>query len=167
MSSRWLQNIDKVIVSISRAMTNCATFGLMILMMIIVADVFLRCFFNRPILGSIEIVEFMLLVTVFLVLPNNQYRKINIVIDIFYSRLSQKAKRVMDVIIDVTSLAIVSLLSWRAFAHFQFFLDSNSSTDLLKMPIAPFQFILAFGWLMLGIVILLDLFNTILKEITQ
>jgi TRAP-type transport system small permease protein len=167
MSNKWLQNIEKVIVSISSAMSNCATFSLMILMLIIVADVFLRCFFNHPILGSVEIVELMLLVTVFLVLPNNQYKKINIVIDVFYSRMSQKARRIMDIIIDVASLIIVSLLSWRAFTHFQFFIDSKSSTDLLKMPVAPFQFILAFGWLMLGIVLLHDLFSTILKETTR
>jgi TRAP-type C4-dicarboxylate transport system permease small subunit len=161
-AGKWLKNIDKVIALITRAMMGVGLCGVMVIMLVVVVDVFLRAFFNRPILGSTEIVEFMMLVIVSLALPYVQYNKSNIAMDILYGRLREKPRLGLDISAHVLSLGIVSLLTWRSFVHFSYFKNMGSYTPLLKMPVAAFEFLLALGWLILGLVLFLDLLSFIL-----
>jgi TRAP-type C4-dicarboxylate transport system permease small subunit len=164
--SRFLQTIDKVTSWVTSRISGIAAGIVACMMMVIVVDVTLR-FLNHPVIGAVEIVKFMLLMVIFLALPNTHYRKSHIAIDLFYNRFSQKVKRYVDIFGDIFSLGIVSLLAWRAIAHFLYFYREGSYVVALKIPLAPFQFILAFGWVLLGFVLLLDCFRTIFRGNAQ
>jgi TRAP-type C4-dicarboxylate transport system permease small subunit len=164
--TRCLQSADKITSWVTSRISGIAAAVLAVMMMVIVVDVTLR-FLDRPVIGTIEIVKFALLIVIFLALPNTHYRKSHIAIDLFYNRFSQKAKRWVDVFCDVFSLTIVSFLAWRAIVHFLYFVREGSYVVALKIPIAPFQFILALGWVLLGFVLLLDCVRNIFKEDLQ
>lgn len=164
--SRFFQSSDKITSWVTSRISGIAACIVALMMMVIVVDVTLR-FLDRPVIGAVEVVKFMLLMVIFLALPNTHYRKSHIAIDLFYNRFSQKVKRYVDVFCDIFSLIIVSLLAWRAIVHFLYFLHEGSYVVALKIPIAPFQFILAFGWVLLGFVLLLDCFRTIFRGNAQ
>jgi TRAP-type transport system small permease protein len=89
-----------------------AAAALVILMTVTVADVFLRYLFNKPIRGSYDMVESMLLVFVFNGMAAAFFTRRNIVIDLIDSFVSQRATAVLVRIADVLSVLGLGLLIW-------------------------------------------------------
>ena len=73
--------------------------GVLALMMFLVGiDVVLRYIFNRPIAGSYEIVQFMLVIVVFFGMANTAVHNGHIRVDIFITHLTPKVQDVIDTI---------------------------------------------------------------------
>src|SRR6267378_29068 len=89
-----------------------AAAALVILMTVTVADVFLRYLFNKPIRGSYDMVESMLLVFVFNGMAAAFFTRRNIVIDLIDSFVSQRATAVLVRIADMLSVLGLGLLIW-------------------------------------------------------
>lgn len=86
--------------------------ALVILMTVTVADVFLRYLFNRPIRGSYDVVESMLLVFVFNGMAAAFFGRRNIVIDLLDGFVGERATAVLIRIADVLSVLCLGLLAW-------------------------------------------------------
>jgi len=89
-----------------------AAAALIIFLMVSVADVFLRYLFNRPIRGSYDIVECMLLVFVFNGMAAAFFNRRNIVIDLIDSFVSERATAVLIRVADLLSVLCLGLLIW-------------------------------------------------------
>src|SRR5215470_9871440 len=87
-----------------------AAAALIIFMMVTVADVFLRYLFNRPIRGSYDIVECMLLVFVFNGMAAAFFNRRNIVIDLIDSFVGERASAVLIRVADLLSVLCLGLL---------------------------------------------------------
>lgn len=164
---KWLQHMDSVIASVSRIMSIIGAFVVLAMMLLVVADVSLRSLFNRPITGSIELVELMMLMIISLGIAYVQYKKTNITVDLLMKNLSQKIQVIVSSFIYFLSLGIISLLVWQAFVHFQFFADTDRYTVLLKLPFAPFQLLIVIGCFMLALVLLSDFLQSISKAVKR
>ena len=97
---------------VQRTQLWVAVAALIILMMVTVCDVFLRYLFNRPIRGSYDMVETMLLVFVFNGMAAAFFGRRNIVIDLIDSLVGQRATAVLIRIADVLSVLCLALLTW-------------------------------------------------------
>src|SRR5262249_42003560 len=86
---------------------------LVILMMVTVADVFLRYLFNSPVRGSYDMVESMLLVFVFNAMAAGFFLRRNIVIDLIDSAVGARATALLIRIADVLSVVCFLGLSSR------------------------------------------------------
>jgi TRAP-type C4-dicarboxylate transport system permease small subunit len=89
-----------------------AALALVILMMVTVADVFMRYLFNSPVRGSYDMVESMLLVFVFNAMAAGFFMRRNIVIDLIDSAVGKRATAVLMRIADVLSIICLGLLMW-------------------------------------------------------
>jgi TRAP-type C4-dicarboxylate transport system permease small subunit len=89
-----------------------AAVALLILMGVTVVDVFLRYLFNRPVRGSYDLVESMLLVFVFNAIAAAFFGRRHIVIDLIDSALSGRATAVLIRAADVLSVLCVGLIMW-------------------------------------------------------
>jgi TRAP-type C4-dicarboxylate transport system permease small subunit len=134
---------------------------LFIMMLSIVADVFLRGFFNKPIKGIVEIVGVALLLLVFLTLAYVQYSKRNIVVNILADKFPKKVQMVIAGLIYLLTIVILFLLARQGFAHFAYDIEIGAFMPVTKWPLPPFQFIIGFGWSFVCLVVLRDFFNTI------
>ena len=81
-------------------------------MTVTVADAFLRYLFNRPIRGSYDIVESMLLVFVFNGMGAGFFGRRNIVIDLLDSFVGERATAALIRIADLLSVLCLGLLAW-------------------------------------------------------
>jgi TRAP-type C4-dicarboxylate transport system permease small subunit len=97
---------------LQRVQLRVAAAALVILMMVTVTDVFLRYLFNRPIRGSYDTVETMLLVFVFNGMAAAFFGRRNIVIDLLDSVVGSRATAVLIGIADLLSVACLGLLIW-------------------------------------------------------
>jgi TRAP-type C4-dicarboxylate transport system permease small subunit len=165
--SRCLARIEKAIAQTSRIMNTIGIAFLMLLMLLITADVFLRAFFRRPILGTNELSEFMMIIVVYLAMAYTQHTKSHVSVDLVISRFPQRVQDVIDTCIYLLSLAICSLITWRAFADVERLMVIQRVSDVLNIPVAPFQSVMAVGFFMFSLVLLLDFVHTLRKAIKK
>ena len=108
MNERLLRLADHL----QRVQLWVAASALVILMMVTVADVLLRYLFNRPIRGSYDMVDTMLLVFVFNGMAAGFFGRRNIVIDLIDSVVGTRMTAVLIRVADVLSVLCLGLLIW-------------------------------------------------------
>ncbi len=89
-----------------------AATGLVVMMLVTVADVSLRYLFNRPIRGSYELVESLLLLFVFNSMAAAFFARRNIVIDLLDPVLGQSITSILIRLADFLSVICLALLMW-------------------------------------------------------
>lgn len=96
--------------------TRCAGYGaaffLTAMMLITVADVSSRAFFNRPITGAYDLVQLFLVGTIFLSIPDVFLRGENIVIDFVDHLLGPRTIDVLKAVASLLAFAFLAVLLW-------------------------------------------------------
>ena len=96
----------------ARAQLRLAALALIVMMLVTVATCSCATLFNRPIRGSYDLVECMLVVFVFHGMAAGFLRRQNIVIDVFDAFLSRRMLAVLIRLADVLSIVCLLLLAW-------------------------------------------------------
>ena len=97
---------------VQRVQLGLAVVALIALMMVTVVDVFMRYLFNRPIRGSFDAVEGLLLLFVFNSMAATFFGRRNVVIDIIDSFIPRRSSAALIRIADVLSVLVLALLMW-------------------------------------------------------
>ena len=97
---------------LQRLQLRLAAAALIFMMLVTVADVTLRYTLNRPIRGSYDLVEAMLVVFVFHGMAAVFLRRRNIVIDLIDKLLTERSLRILVVVADVVATLALILLAW-------------------------------------------------------
>jgi TRAP-type C4-dicarboxylate transport system permease small subunit len=157
-SGSWLPPTNRVMVYI-------AAFALTGMMLITVADVVGRYFFNRPIRGAYELVGFLLVWAGSWGMGYCQIKRGHIRVDFLAQRMSQKSQAILTVLANLLGFIAFSLLTWRVIllVHYYLSLPKGNATDTLGIPIFPFVIMLATGLGMLALVLFFDLINSFIE----
>jgi len=143
----------------ARGMSAIAA-GMLVAMMILTgADVTLRYIFNRPILGSFEITEFMMAITVALGLAYCALQKAHVRSDVVVSRLPQWTQAALNSIASLAFLGLFILITWQSIYRAQAMIDTRLTSSVLYIPKFPFVFVVTAGSALLCLVLLRDLFD--------
>jgi TRAP-type transport system small permease protein len=110
MSAR--DRLLKIADRLQRAQLWLAVIALTTLMMVTVIDVFMRYLFNRPVRGSFDAVEGLLLLFVFNSMAAAFFGRRNVVIDIIDSFVPRRLSGMLIRIADLLSVLILGLLAW-------------------------------------------------------
>ena len=89
-----------------------AMLALVVMMLVVVADVFMRYVFNAPIRGSFDLVEICLAIMVFFGMASVIYRGQEIVIDLIDGFSSRRFTRVLVAIASVLSAIVLIFIFW-------------------------------------------------------
>lgn len=122
-----------------------AGIALLVMLTIQVTNIVGRKGFEFPILGTVEMTRMLLATVVFLGLTYSEDLGDHITIDLIYVRLGPRMKAAFDVFANLTSIAIVGLISWQLFTFALFTRASGEETGALDWPIWPFVLVTAFG----------------------
>ena len=118
-----------------------------VLMLLIVGltfvEVFTRYVFARPIRGAEEIIQFAMATMIFAALPLITARRGHVTVSLIENVVKGGLKRAVDVVVDVCSLAAVSLIAWRLFVDAGGRIDSSDATVVLNWPRAPLVYVMA------------------------
>ena len=150
----------KIINTLSGVMTVGALVASAVLMMLTVADVFLRYVFNRPILGTYEMTEYVMVCLLLGMAPcalQGRHVRIDFVVKIF-PKLVQKY---LDIIFYVAGLGIVAIFAWGGFTQSLSLLSVDARSSMLKIPDFPFYTIVVFSYVMLFLAIVVILIRKI------
>ena len=133
----------------------------MLLVVLTVADVILRRFFDAPIAGTFELSKLMLGIIVFFTLAYCAVHGGHIVVDVIVSRFPRRAQSSISIIIHLCSVVIMGLISWRLFLHAMKVQDMGEVTAILEVWLYPFVFLAALGSTLITIVFLIQLFHSV------
>lgn len=134
--------------------SSLATFAMMVL---VVCNVASRYLINRPITGTLEITESLLVVVIFLSVGITQYDGGHIRVTLLTRRMSPRFAHVANII---CMLCGGAFFAWCAYATWYFALQSYSFDEhewgSIVFPLYPVKFIIFAGMVMLAIQFLLD-----------
>lgn len=140
--------------------------GVLVAMMLFtVLDVFLRAFFNRPIRGDVELIEVGMVCTSFLGLAWCAMRGMHIKVDLVVSFLPKRTQRIIDSFGYLLGLGICILLAWQGLLEGIANWKMNSLSATLEFPIFPFYWVVALGFAVLCLAILVLLTRSLTEVI--
>jgi tripartite ATP-independent transporter DctM subunit len=153
----------RIIFGLSRSINGMGVILLLAIMFLLVAEVILRRFFNRPFTGTFELVQFMLVTIVYLGTAYTATKKAHIAVDLVVSKLSPKAQTVIDTLTLFMSFGLIALMTWRNIFRARNLWLQNESSFLLSVPFFPFYYLVAFGCGVLSLVLLVQFLESLSK----
>ena len=148
-----MRRVEHVIRSINGGGMTLGAVFLLAMMITVVANIIYR-FFGHVIVGSYELVELMILVTVSFALGYTAQQKGHLVVNILVTRFPQRIQSILEAITSFISAATWGIIAW-ASAGILTERWLREQTEMLSVPYLPFRFIWLFGLILLCLVFLL------------
>jgi TRAP-type C4-dicarboxylate transport system permease small subunit len=157
--------LEKTVFPVSRFMLFIGQFTLAIMVLLTVVDVFLRYVFNRPILGSYELTEFMMAVLVFSTIGYTMAVKGHVVVDLVFTKLPQRTRDILECITSLIAFILFAIVAWRNAVQASTAWGRNDVTAELFIPISPFILFVAIGIAVLSLVLFTQFIQSLAKAI--
>lgn len=107
------------------------------------ADVFARYFFARPIPGAAEMIQFSMAITIFAALPLVTRAGGHITVDFFSYALSPGKRVYLQIPCELFSGTALALISWRLWTQAVEHAHNDTTTLVLRLPLAPLAYLMA------------------------
>jgi len=133
----------KVVRMVCRVLGIIGTSFMIFLMLLTVTDILLRYFFNAPITGATEISRLLMIVIVFPALGWAAIDRAHVRVDLIVSRIPLRIQRIFESITFLFALVTFVIITWQSFLEAAVV---NRQTSLIKLPFAPFYWIMAGGF---------------------
>lgn len=136
----------------SRVVNIIGIVFLVAIALLTVADVLLRLIINRPILGSTEVTEYMMVGLVFgMGLCALRGRQIKM--DMVMERFPKRVQAIVDCITYLVAFGAYVIIAWQNILEAFKLQKMNLISGILKIPTYPFYLVLAFGCILLSLAI--------------
>lgn len=155
----------KAINALSRIMNVAASIVLAAIMLLTVADVFMRYFLRSPILGTTELTENMMVCLTFFGLAWCAAQQSHLRVDLVMSRFSPRIQALVDGITTLAGLVMVALVAWRSVIEALAVQELNIVSSLLRIPAFPFYYVIAVGSALLALVMVTQVIQQIEKAV--
>lgn len=133
--------IDKSLKTISRWFGWIGSLTIVAMTALIVYDVFRRYILNDPMLGTHEIVSYMLLVCFFFFITDCWNVSTHVRMGIFYEKMRGRLKRTADAIVGVMGALFFAAMAMKIWDELIYAIEAGLVSTELLMPIWPFKLI--------------------------
>jgi TRAP-type C4-dicarboxylate transport system permease small subunit len=165
----WLKKSSiavMIVSSVSRGLNIGGMVVLVAMMLLTVMDVLLRYFFIRPIIGSTEVTEYMMvclaLGMAWCVLTGRSIK-----MDLIVGRFPSRAQGVIDSITDAIGLVVLICLTWQNFREAITAQRTQVTSLILTIPSYPAKGVLAIAFAWLCLAVLVSLIKNITKAVKR
>ena len=156
-----LQRLERIGLGATRALSVAGLLLLMALAAMTLADGLLRWLANRPIEGVRDLGAVIVAVAVCCCIPVGLMERANISIRVARDLLGERASRVLDAFAALAALAVIGAMAWEFTVYAGKIARVGETTWILKIPTAPFWYVVAgILWLAVAvqlIVLILDI----------
>lgn len=132
---------------------------LFVIMILVTIDVTGRFFFHSPLLGALEITEFLLAGAVLLGLAYTQDLRGNVDLELFYARFSKPTQRFSDILAYLIGICLFAIVTWEGGINALEGWEKNLASDVLRIPAWPFLLFVPVGACLLVLVLCCQLFE--------
>jgi TRAP-type transport system small permease protein len=155
---------DKVITIVTGILTVIAATALTLMMFLTAADVACRYFFNSPISGAMELVEYLMAIIVPFSIAYCALQKSHVAVDLIVDHFPKYLQRFCHFLVTIPSIGFVLLISWQNYLSIFDSYDSNLTSAVLLIPAYPFFIPVAIGTFVFAVVMLVQLLSSKTKE---
>lgn len=142
---------------LSRIFNGLGCGVLMLLMVLTVADVTGRYFFNRPLVGMFELTEFMLVSLVFMGMGHTPTKSGHLSVTIFTERRSPRTRFLLRLFNALLSSGLLLLVAAKSFSYSLRIKEAGEVSATLQIPVYPFIMLVSFGALSMAIGLILTI----------
>ena len=160
---RLAQRVLKIIRIFIKSGAYVGIAALILMMLVTVSDVFLRYVFNRPILGSIEIVKFLLIIVAFLAIPYCALEDGHVKMDFAVSRLPPRGQTVIEIVGYIFCLVLTITMTCLYIPEAIEMRRVGERSIVLGIPAYPLYLIIFVACLMLSLVLLVNLIKSVAR----
>lgn len=134
-------------------------------MMLIGAADIAATLFNMPIPGALELIQALMVVVIFLALPEVEERRQHIAVDILLARVGLRTQRVLGVVNDLLSLLFFGAMTWQGWLLFwNSWKIREYAPGLISFPVYPSKGLFALGVTLACLVIIANLWRSRLRS---
>lgn len=158
-----IDSLYKGLKPFSRLVNGIGMVMMTVMMVFVALDVTLRKLFDSPILGSIEITQFMLAICVAFALAQCTIDRGHVSIDLFIGRLATRARARLGIVTGLLAFGSCVLVTWQLINYIFIIKEANNVSNVLKIPMWPFVGLVAFGFILFCIVLFVQFLEYILE----
>jgi len=140
-----MQRAFRIIDSVNEWVGKILSFGVVILMLIVTYDVFLRTVFNAPTEFAPEISEYILLVIGWLAGGYVLKYKGHVTVDIVYQHFKLRTKAIIDMITSILFFSFCGVLLWRGWELTLYAHKLQHESQILAIPMYYIYLIIPLG----------------------
>ena len=153
---------ERIVLRLSRILNIFSGIVLTVMMGLVFVNVLFRAVY-KPILGTYEYTGFLAALTISFALAHCAVNKGHIAITLFADRLSPRVQAVLDFIVAILGTALYAVISWQCVKYAINLYQIGEVSPATATPFYPFIIAVAFGLLMLALILLNDVFKSIGK----
>lgn len=157
--------VSKVAQPIAKFLNFLAGMVLVCMMLFTSIDVVARYFFHSPILGSFEIISFMLPAVVAFGFSTCFLHEGHVCVDLLISMLSEKKQTVLQTISYLIALILFIILTIATLQRGLLLHTTGKTSEVLYWPYYPFVFVVFAGWASVVLVLLQKFCENIAKAV--
>lgn len=157
--------LDRAISLVSRGAGSVGAGAIAVMMCLTAVDVFLRYFFNRPVAGSWELTNYLMVISISLTLAYCAIMKGHVRVEVIVSLFPQRVQAIIRSIVTLLGLGLFSLLTWQSAIQAEVMRSSGSYSTVLHLPVYPFVWVLFVGSALISLVFLRDLYESVAQAV--
>jgi TRAP-type C4-dicarboxylate transport system permease small subunit len=157
--------LDVITGSITKVMAVVSSFALAAMMAITVIDVVGRYFFLHPLKGAFEMAGILLVIAASWGMGYCQFLKGHIRIDMLFIHFPPRMQAVFNAIAYLIGIVGVSIITWQTLLRMYEYMyrELGGTTETLGMPFWPFMLMMAIGFGWFCVLLLIDLYRSLVK----
>ena len=159
-----INRVAKVVNPIAFWIGSLGAGVLALMMFLTTADVLLRLF-NRPIIGTFELTEYMMAMLVAFTVGYCAVNRGHVSVDLVVARIPERPRAVVSIFTEIICIIFFSLITWKSFRQAVILQGSGSVSPALLIPVFPFVYIISIGFGLLALVFALQLLESISKAL--
>ncbi len=152
-----ITSFERIAVSVNKVLSGIGLVLLFVMMIQGAVDVIGRYLFNLPLIGTMERNQAFLAVIVVFGWGYTQLSKGHVNVDLFLKRLAPRKQAIVNFITTIFGLVIFVLITWQSILTGIQWQQKGRLLYVVDWPIAPFQFCVTLGGIVLCLVLILDL----------
>lgn len=153
--------LEKFIQGLTWRTAQVAQLAMIVVMAITVSNVIIRIPY-RPIGGAVELVEMAGAVLLGLGVAYTAIMKGHIMVGVLVERFSPRVQGLIELVVSTVALVFSYTLAREILFFAYNRMQAGYETGHLRIPIAPSIYLVAFGFIMLAMVLLLDMIKAII-----
>lgn len=162
-----MKQFSGVIKGISATLDKVAGIFIFLVMILVVSNILLRTIFNSPIKGTYELVGLMTAIAVSFGLAYCAFQKGHIAVGYIIERFPKKIQIIVSILSDMIALGFWSATTWYLAKYANTMMIKGLVTATAEIPVYPFIYLIAFGFLALCFVIAASLMTTLKEVVTD
>lgn len=156
-----MKQFSDLVESMSRWLDRIAAVCIVAMMSLVVLNILLRTILGQPIMGTIDFVNILMVLTIGLGLGFCGLNNGHIAVEYMVEKLSARSQAIIQIVINLTALLFWGTATWYMIDYAQNMMATNLLAGTISLPLYPVVYMLALGMLALCLVLVVKLSDAV------